>query len=114
MILPRATAFILLMSAPFLRAAVDFNREVRPLLSDRCLACHGPDSAKREAGLRLDSFEGATTKLKSGHYAIVPGKPDESALVSRIHASDPEDIMVMWWAALHGNASRPIRLPPLS
>ena len=72
---------------------MDFNREVRPILSDRCFACHGPDSAKREGGLRLDTFEGATATLKSGDRAIVPGKPAESALVARIHTTDPVDIM---------------------
>jgi hypothetical protein len=90
---PRVTFLCLLFFSPLLRGAVDFNREVRPIISDRCFACHGPDSAKREAGLRLDSFEGATAELKSGHRAIVPGKPKESALVSRIHATDAEDIM---------------------
>lgn len=85
---------LLLLAAPMgAFAAVDFNREVRPILSDRCFACHGPDAAKREAGLRLDTFEGATATLKSGDRAVVPGKPAESALISRIHATDPDDLM---------------------
>ena len=51
-------------------AVVDFNREVRPILSDRCYGCHGPDGDKgRKAGLRLDEFAGATKKLKSGDTA---------------------------------------------
>jgi len=55
---------------------VDFNRDVRPLLSDRCYGCHGPDADKgRKAGLRLDEPEGATKKLKSGERAVVPGRP---------------------------------------
>ena len=81
-----------LFAAP-LCGAVDFNRDVRPLLSDRCFACHGPDGAKRQAGLRLDSFEGATAKLKSGRRAIVPGNPRLSELFARIHADDPKDTM---------------------
>ena len=89
----RALALILLLYAPMLRAAVDFNRDARPLLADRCFACHGPDSGTRKAGLRLDNFEGATATLKSGKRAIVPGKPQESALVARIHESDPKEIM---------------------
>jgi hypothetical protein len=86
-------AVSLLLSAVTLRAAVDFNRDVRPLISDRCFACHGPDDNKREAGLRLDTFDGATATLKSGARAIVPGKPDESELLRRIHSTDPDDLM---------------------
>ena len=73
---------------------VDFNREVRPIISDRCYGCHGPDANKgRKAGLRLDEFEGATKKLKSGNIAIVPGDLIKSALVERIRSDDPEEIM---------------------
>ncbi|MCX6863110.1 MAG: DUF1549 domain-containing protein, partial [Verrucomicrobia bacterium] len=73
---------------------VDFNREVRPILSDRCFACHGPDAAKgRKAGLRLDEYAGATTKLKSGNTAVVPGDVEKSALVQRILSEDEEDVM---------------------
>src|SRR5260370_1110815 len=63
---------------------VNFAREVRPILSDNCFACHGPDDQKRKAGLRLDTREGAFSKLESGDAAIVPGKPDESELINRI------------------------------
>ena len=91
---PLFPLILLLLAAPMgAFAAVDFNREVRPILSDRCFACHGPDAAKREAGLRLDTFEGATATLKSGDRAVVPGKPAESALISRIHTTDPDDLM---------------------
>ena len=73
---------------------IDFNRDVRPILSDRCFACHGPDSNKgREAGLRLDTFEGATMVLESGRQAIVPGDPGASELIKRIHTHDPDDLM---------------------
>jgi mono/diheme cytochrome c family protein len=82
----------LALPAP-LAAAVDFNREVRPLLSDNCFACHGPDAAKREAGLRLDDREAALLPAESGKVAIVPGKPDESELVRRILTTDGDDLM---------------------
>ncbi len=73
---------------------VDFNREVRPILSDRCYGCHGPDGDKgRKAGLRLDEFAGATKKLKSGDTAIVPGNLAQSALIARINATDADEIM---------------------
>ena len=91
--MPSRVALSLLIFAPLLQGAVDFNREVRPLLSDRCFACHGPDSAKREAGLRLDTFEGATEKLESGNQAIVPGDSKASEIFTRIHEDDPDEIM---------------------
>jgi hypothetical protein len=61
--------------------AVEFNRDVRPILSEYCSTCHGPDTAKRKAGLRLDTAEGGKTVL-------VPGKPDESELYLRLTAHD--------------------------
>ena len=70
---------------------VDFNRDVRPIISNRCLACHGPDNAKREAGLRLDDPDVATRVLDSGHTAIVAGNVTQSELVARI-SSDDESI----------------------
>jgi len=67
---------------------LEYNRDIRPILSENCFACHGFDKAKREAGLRLDTADGAIQKLDSGDVAIQPGKPDESALVLRILAND--------------------------
>jgi hypothetical protein len=72
---------------------VDFNFHVRPILSDRCFACHGPDDRARKAGLRFDRKEIALGKLPSGHRAIVPGRPGESALVARILSTDPAVMM---------------------
>jgi hypothetical protein len=74
-------------------AAVDFNREIRPILSDHCYACHGPDEGKRKAGLRLDQQVAALAELKSGDHAIVPGNPDQSTLVGRVTNTDPDEVM---------------------
>lgn len=63
---------------------VDFDRDVRPILSDKCFLCHGPDAESRAADLRLDTFAGAT------EFAVVPGSPDDSELVARISSDDGE------------------------
>jgi hypothetical protein len=72
---------------------VDFNREIRPLLAKKCFACHGPDDEHREAGLRLDTREGATADLDSGSRAIVVGKSATSELVRRIRSVDDGERM---------------------
>lgn len=69
---------------------LSFNRDIRPILSDKCFACHGPDKDTREAGLRLDTAEGAFADL-GGYAAIVPGEPDESELIFRITAGEDDD-----------------------
>lgn len=68
---------------------IEFNRDIRPILADKCFACHGPDSAKREAGLRLDTFEGASEKRDSG-AAIVPRQAAASQLFQRVTHTDEE------------------------
>jgi len=71
--------------------SVSYNFDIRPILSDKCYACHGPDAKKREAGLRLDMAESAYAKLKDGKgVAIFPGKPEQSELYKRIISVDPE------------------------
>jgi hypothetical protein len=72
---------------------LDFNKDVRPILSDRCFACHGPDSGTRKAGLRLDTPEGAYAALRGGGHAIVPGDLDASEAAKRIKSSDPDEVM---------------------
>jgi mono/diheme cytochrome c family protein len=73
--------------------APDFNRDIRPILSRNCFACHGPDEHDRRGGLRLDDRDAATSELESGATAIVPGKLGDSELVTRIHDTDPDTIM---------------------
>jgi mono/diheme cytochrome c family protein len=73
-------------------AGVDFNREIRPILSANCFACHGPDAAERKADLRLDVKDGAFADL-GDHRAIVPGKPEESELIRRVSSADPDEAM---------------------
>ena len=67
---------------------IAFNRDIRPILSDNCFFCHGPDPNERQAGLRLDVRSAALSELESGAAAIVPGKPAESELVRRITSDD--------------------------
>ncbi len=69
-------------------AEIDFNRDIRPILSDNCFLCHGPSESDRKAKLRLDVREAA---IDSGN--LVPGKPDESEVVARLFADDPDDLM---------------------
>ncbi len=72
---------------------VDFNFQVRPILSDKCFRCHGPDVRGRKAGLRFDTKEGAFAETESGARAIVPGKLEESELYGRITARDETERM---------------------
>ena len=74
-------------------APIDFNRDVRPLLSDRCFSCHGPDAAKRQGGLRLDEPDGAGLVLESGSRGIVPGDTAASEVLSRIESTDADLVM---------------------
>lgn len=93
---PTATVFATLLGAlPLLAAPAppDFQRDVRPILSRQCFACHGPDEHARKANLRLDLRESALAPAKSGKRAIVPGKPEQSELVRRITSTDHNKVM---------------------
>jgi hypothetical protein len=71
---------------------IDFNRDIRPILSDKCFFCHGPDAGERKADLRLDTRAGATADL-GGYAAVVPGKPEASEFIARITHPDAAEIM---------------------
>ncbi|SHK68216.1 Planctomycete cytochrome C [Reichenbachiella agariperforans] len=78
-----------------LPAQLDFNTHVKPILSDKCFACHGPDKATQKASLRLDLAEGAYAELPEtpGKYAIVPGQLNQSEVFHRIVTDDPHYVM---------------------
>ena len=75
-------------SVPAADAPIDFNRDIRPILSENCFYCHGQDGNKRQADLRLDDRDAALAAR-----AIVPGDPGASAILERIHSSDDDVVM---------------------
>ncbi|HEV8066361.1 MAG TPA: PSD1 and planctomycete cytochrome C domain-containing protein [Planctomycetaceae bacterium] len=89
------TVVAILASAGAISAAggPNFSRDVRPILSQHCFKCHGPDDAAREAKLRLDVRESAIARTDSGKPPIVPGKPDSSELIRRIFSHDADEMM---------------------
>src|SRR5258707_4633514 len=99
-------AFWLIAASLFARAAtaaekpsatgkpnVDFNQEIRPILSENCYKCHGPDDSARKAKLRFDIRDEALKPAKSGERAIVPGAPEKSQLVVRTGSKDADEVM---------------------
>ncbi|MSU48060.1 MAG: DUF1553 domain-containing protein, partial [Opitutus sp.] len=72
---------------------IKFNRDIRPILSETCFQCHGPDANARKAKLRLDRREEALRPAKSGEIPIIPGKPEESEIIRRLFATDEDDVM---------------------
>ena len=78
---------------PSTPATIRFSREILPLLSDSCFACHGPDEKARKGGLRLDTLTGARGSGKSGKIAVNAGSPDQSEILRRILSSDPDEVM---------------------
>ncbi|MBU6302364.1 MAG: DUF1553 domain-containing protein [Verrucomicrobia bacterium] len=73
-------------------APLQFNRDIRPILSEKCFQCHGPDPKKRDSGLRLDEGAAATADRK-GIRAIAPGNPGASELLARVTSNDPDEVM---------------------
>src|SRR5947209_15555791 len=74
-------------------AKVDFTRDVRPILAANCFACHGQDAKQRKKNLRLDTRAGATAELDDLTHAVVPGKPDDSEMLSRLTATEASQKM---------------------
>jgi hypothetical protein len=81
-----ATTFLSAKEVP-IPAKIDFNKHIRPVFTDKCFACHGPDARQRKGKFRLDLKEDAYRKHKNG-FAIVPGKPSESLIIGRINHKD--------------------------
>ena len=87
------TFVVVQVASVFASEPVTYNQDILPILSENCFSCHGFDKGAREAGLRLDSLEGATQVLESGEVAIQAGNIQDSALISRILSNDPDVVM---------------------
>ena len=81
------------LALPAAGFAVDFNRDVRPVLAQHCFKCHGMDDQGRKGKLRLDLRDAAIGKGKSGELAVVPGKPDASEVIKRVFSTDEDEVM---------------------
>jgi len=88
----RVLCVLLSFSSALTAAAIDFSRDIQPILSDKCYFCHGPDAKERKGDLRLD-VEKEAKAVKDGVTAILPGKSHESSLIERIFSSDPDEVM---------------------
>ena len=90
---PKATLFLGVFVGTLCSAEpISFSRQIRPILSENCIACHGPDEKARKGKLRLDDEQDAKRDRK-GDFVILPGKPEQSELIKRIESTDPEDVM---------------------
>ena len=89
----KATLFLgVFLSAACAAEPINFSRQIRPILSENCIACHGPDEKGRKGKLRLDDEQDAKRDRK-GDFVILPGKPEQSELIQRIESTDPDDVM---------------------
>ena len=89
---PRLLAAALLTTSASAAGKLDFNRDIRPILSDNCFACHGFDAKKRKADLRLDIPEVAFKAIE-GVFPIKPGSPEASSIIQRILTKDEDELM---------------------
>lgn len=90
---PKATLFLGVFVAALCSAEpINFSRQIRPILSENCIACHGPDEKARKGKLRLDD-EKDSKRDRKGDFVILPGKPEQSELIKRIESTDPDDVM---------------------
>ena len=80
--------FAVIGAGALLAQPVEFNRDIRPILSDRCFACHGPDAGNRKSPLRLDSEAEAKKNLGRDRYGIVPGNPGKSGVYQRVTSNN--------------------------
>jgi Protein of unknown function (DUF1553)/Protein of unknown function (DUF1549)/Planctomycete cytochrome C len=94
----RIATAALFCAASIAHAEVQFNRDIRPIMSGTCFRCHGPDKSSRMAGMRLDLRDEAVKPLRDGNIPIVPGDPEHSAIVQRIFATNAR---MMPPAAIH-------------
>lgn len=85
--------FLVWLALPVGAAPVEFNRDIRPILSDHCLNCHGQDAGSRKAELRLDVRDEALKGGESGEPAIIPGEPERSELLLRVISHDRDEVM---------------------
>lgn len=94
-------ALPVLLTLPGAKADVDFTRDIRPILSENCFRCHGPDEGSRASGLRLDAYAAAVAE-REGKRAIAPGDPAASELIARIKSDDPSRRMPLGGERLGG------------
>jgi len=87
-----ALPLILLASSALATAGpIDFQRDIQPIFAEHCTECHGPDKAK--GGLALSTRAGALKELESGAHGVVPGKVEESEMITRLITTDQDDVM---------------------
>jgi mono/diheme cytochrome c family protein len=90
---PKAVLFLgVFLGALASAEPIHFSRQIRPILSENCIACHGPDEKARKGKLRLDDEQDAKRDRK-GDFVILPGKPEQSELIKRLESKDPEEVM---------------------